>query len=162
KIAQSDQTNTLRSLFDLSKIRPSERNPARFEDKFEEAAEVGPGKSYSKLFPAAGWDRSVTVTTDEPARVYLYPADNAKPVEDALSDGAPRDDLLLGGQADDKIVRCVVLVPARKEFKLAVVGPKAGKVKASVDLGFNWPEFEKFCRDHPQLVRRLHDGVRME
>src|SRR5262245_30913199 len=24
---------------------------------------------------------------------------------------------------------------------------------------FNWVEFEKFCKDHPQLVRRLHEGI---
>ena len=28
--------------------------------------------------------------------------------------------------------------------------------------GINWTEFEKFCRDHPQLVRRLREGIRRE
>jgi hypothetical protein len=65
KISQSDQRNTMRSLFDLSLIPPSERDPARF------------------------------LKEDE------------------------------------------------------------------VD-GINWPEFEKFCKKYPQLVRRLHDGIRME
>jgi len=27
---------------------------------------------------------------------------------------------------------------------------------------FNWTEFEKFCKDHPRLVRRLREGLRRE
>jgi hypothetical protein len=27
---------------------------------------------------------------------------------------------------------------------------------------FNWVEFEKFCKEHPRLVRRLRDGLRRE
>jgi hypothetical protein len=36
------------------------------------------------------------------------------------------------------------------------------KEEADGSRVFNWEEFEKFCKKYPQLVRRLHDGIRQE
>jgi hypothetical protein len=64
------------------------------------------------------------------------------------------------GQSDETNVM-------RSLFQLSTIPPNErdpGRFRTVVDgkTVFNWDEFEKFCEQHPQLVRRLREGVRRE
>lgn len=90
KISQSDETNTLRSLYQLSCIPPSERDPARFRVYTDKGAEIR-------------WSAFSSYIAENP------------------------NDLTMKQRIE-----------------------KAMK------------EFDTFCREHPQLVRRLREGIRKD
>ncbi|NDH06216.1 hypothetical protein EBX93_09855 [bacterium] len=90
KICQSDETNTLRSLFQLSCIPPSERDPSRFRVFTDEGRELR-------------WAEFASFLAENPTNQTM---------------------------------------------------------KARIEKAMR--EFDNFCKDHPQLARRLRDGIRRE
>jgi len=90
KICQSDETNTLRSIYQLSCIPPSERDPSRFRVYTDEGKELR-------------WSEISSFVTENPTNQTMK-----------------------------------------------------GRIEKAMR------EFDNFCKEHPQLTRRLRDGIRRE
>jgi len=53
----------------------------------------------------------------------------------------------------------------RSLFQLSCIPPNErdpARFRVGTTNEFNWAEFEKFCKEHPQLARRLRDGLRRD
>jgi hypothetical protein len=53
----------------------------------------------------------------------------------------------------------------RSLFQLSCIPPNQrdpARFRVGTSEEFNWEEFERFCKEHPQLVRRLRTGLRKE
>lgn len=133
KIGMADDTNALRSIFQLSLIPPSERDPERFNTEVFSWNDFSVYcKSHPEQAPKSfNWATLDRLKKDDPR---WFTQDHPwKEIESFCS----THQLISDWQEMDRLCQTGHLV--RKAF--------------------NWEEFEKFCRAHPQLVRRLRKGI---
>jgi hypothetical protein len=71
----------------------------------------------------------------------------------------------IGWTTQHKICKSDETNTMRSLFQLSCIPPNErdpARFRIGTTNEFNWKEFEKFCKEHPQLVRRLHDGMHRE
>jgi hypothetical protein len=119
------------------------------------------------LFQSWNLAYNVSVESDRPADKYYYISEGINLLARGERQNANQPDLRwsTGFYTMHKICISDDTNYQRSLFQLSLIPPherdpaRFWKQNSRGEAEFNWAEFQKFCADHPQLVRRLRIGM---
>ncbi|MFO0879828.1 MAG: hypothetical protein U0840_20980 [Gemmataceae bacterium] len=122
------------------------------------------------LFQSWNLAYNVSVESDRVRDKYFYVTRGIELLAEGERQNSYHPDLRwsIGFYTQHKICQSDETNYQRSLFQLSLIPPNErdpNRFYTLDDKGgreFNWVEFEKFCKDHPQLVRRLKDGMARE
>src|SRR5262249_55924781 len=121
------------------------------------------------LFQSWNLAYNVSVESDRVRDKYFYIARGIELLSEGERQNTDHPDLRwsIGFYTQHKICQSDETNYLRSLFQLSLIPPNErdpARFWKQTEKGpvFNWAEFEKFCREHPQLVRRLREGMHRE
>jgi hypothetical protein len=122
------------------------------------------------LFQSWNLAYNVSVESDRPSDKFFYVSRGVNLLADGERKNRDNPDLRwsIGFYLQHKIGQSDETNVMRSLFQLSCIPPnerdpaRLWSVREGGDQEVNLKEFEKFCQDHPQLIRRLHEGIRRE